>query len=84
MASYNRVVLIGRLTRDPEMRYTSAGLAVASFSIAVDRRTKSNDGQKQADFFRCSAWRQSAEFVNEYARKGRLVAVDGRIEINEY
>lgn len=84
MASYNRVVLIGRLTRDPEMRYTSTGLAVASFSIAVDRRTKNNDGQKQADFFRCSAWRQSAEFVNEYARKGRLVAVDGRIEINEY
>jgi len=84
MASYNRVILIGRLTRDPEMRHTTAGLAVTSFSIAVDRRTKNQQGEKVTDFFRCSAWRQQAEFVNEYARKGRLVAVDGRIEINEY
>ena len=84
MPSFNRVIFIGRLTRDPEMRYTSSGLAVTSFSIAVDRRGKSTDGQKQTDFFRCSAWRQLAEIVNEYARKGMLVAVDGSIRISEY
>ncbi len=84
MPSMNRVMLIGRLVRDPEMRHTGSGLAVTSFTIAVDRRSKSADGQKQADFFRCNAWRQLAEIVNEYARKGRLVAVDGRVQINEY
>ncbi len=85
MPSLNRVILIGRLTRDPEMRYTSSGLAVTGFSIAVDRNRKSADGQqKQTDFFRCSAWRQLAEIVNEYARKGMLVAIDGSIRINEY
>lgn len=84
MPSFNKVVLIGRLTRDPEMRYTTSGLAVTTFSIAVDRRSKGQDGEKKADFFRCTAWRQSAEFVNSYASKGRLVAVEGRIELNEY
>ena len=83
MASFNRVVLIGRLTRDPEMRYTSSGLAVTNFSLAVNRR-KSADGQEKTDFFRCNAWRQLAEIVNEYARKGMLVAIDGSIRINEY
>jgi single-strand DNA-binding protein len=84
MASLNRAMFIGRLVRDPEMRYTSSGLAVTSFTIAVDRRSKGPDGEKKADFFRCNAWRQLAEIVNEYAKKGMLVAVDGRIEINEY
>ncbi len=84
MPSMNRVMLIGRLVRDPEMRHTGSGLAVTTFTIAVDRRSKNADGQKQADFFRCNAWRQLAEIVNEYARKGRLVAVDGRVQINEY
>lgn len=84
MPSLNKVVLIGRLTRDPELRYTSAGLAVASFSIAVDRVAKNQDGTKKTDFFRCNAWRQKAEFVSNYIQKGRLVAVDGRIELNEY
>ena len=84
MPSLNKVVLIGRLTRDPEKRYTTSGLAVTSFSIAVDRRAKNQQGERQTDFFRCSAWRQTAEFVADYVTKGRLVAVEGRIEINEY
>lgn len=84
MPSFNKVMLIGRLTRDPEMRYTTSGLAVTSFSIAVDRRNKNQQGEKQTDFFRCTAWRQSAEFVSNYASKGRLVAVEGRIELNKF
>src|SRR5687768_3356586 len=83
MPSFNRVILIGRLTRDPELRYTASGLATTTFSIAVDRRFKGPDGEKKTDFFRCKAWRQQAEFVSTYIQKGRLVAVDGRIEINE-
>lgn len=84
MPSLNKVVLIGRLTRDPEKRYTTSGLAVTSFTIAVDRRSKNQQGERQTDFFRCTAWRQSAEFVADYITKGRLVAVEGRIELNEY
>lgn len=83
MPSMNRVVLIGRLTRDPELKYTTSGLAVVSFSIAVDRRQKDQNGEKQTDFFRCKAWRMTAEFVSNYATKGRLVAVEGRIETSE-
>lgn len=84
MPSLNRVILIGRLTRDPELRYTSSGLAVTSFSLAVDRVRKNEQGERQTDFFRCTAWRQQAEFVHQYIHKGRLVAVEGRVEINEY
>jgi single-strand DNA-binding protein len=84
MASLNKVVLIGRLTRDPETRYTQAGVGVCSFSIAVDRRFKDADGNKKTDFFRCTAWRQTAEFVQNYVAKGNLVAVSGSVEINEY
>ncbi|HEX9996098.1 MAG TPA: single-stranded DNA-binding protein [Abditibacterium sp.] len=85
MPSYNKVTLIGRLVRDPELRYTSAGLAVATFTIAVDRFGKNpQTGEKKTDFFRCNAWRQKAEFVSNYVQKGRLVVVDGRIELNEY
>lgn len=85
MASFNKVILIGRLTRDPEKRYTSSGLAVTSFSIAVDRFGKDpQTGDKKTDFFRCTAWRQKAEFVADYIQKGRLVCVEGRIELNEY
>lgn len=85
MPSLNKVILIGRLTRDPELRYTSSGLAVASFSIAVDRRFKDQQtGERKTDFFRCTAWRQKAEFVQQYITKGRLVCVEGSIELNEY
>lgn len=85
MPSFNKVMLIGRLTRDPELRYTSGGLAMVNFSIAVDRPFKDQaTGERKTDFFRCKAWRQKAEFVSNYVQKGRLVAVDGRIEMNEY
>ena len=83
MPSMNKVVLVGRLTKDPEMRYTTSGLAVATFTLAVDRRFKSQSGEKQTDFFRCKAWRQTAEFVSSYVTKGRLVAIDGHIETSE-
>lgn len=84
MASFNKVILIGRLTNDPEKRYTSSGLALTSFSIAVDRPFKDpQSGEKKTDFFRCKAWRQKAEYIADYAQKGRLVAVEGRIENSE-
>ena len=84
MASFNKVILIGRLTRDPEKRYTGSGLALTTFSIAVDRPFKDpQSGEKKTDFFRCKAWRQKAEYVADYAAKGRLVAVEGRIETSE-
>jgi single-strand DNA-binding protein len=83
MPSLNKVILVGRLTRDPEMRYTTSGLAVTTFSLAVDRRYKSQSGEKQTDFFRCKAWRQKAEFISNYVTKGRLVAVEGSIETSE-
>lgn len=83
MASYNKIVLVGRLTRDPEMRYTGGGLAVAKFAVAVDRRFKNQQGERVTDFFDCSAFRQTAEFVSNYVTKGRLVLVEGSIEFNE-
>lgn len=76
----NRVVLIGRLTRDPELRTTNTGKNVASFSVAVNKRFKPQDGSADADFFRVTAWGQTADFVSNYLTKGRLVAIDGRIE----
>lgn len=85
MASLNKVILIGRLVSDPELRYTASGLAVANFRIAVDRPFKDKDtGEKKTDFFTCKAWRQRAEFVSQYVAKGRLVAVEGRVELNEF
>ena len=83
MPSYNRVTLIGRLTKEPELRYSDAGLAVTKFSIAVDRKFKNQQGERVTDFFDCSAFRQTAEFIANYVQKGRLVCVDGRIEINQ-
>jgi len=83
MASYNRIILVGRLTRDPELRYTAGGLAVTKFSVAVDRRFKNQQGERQTDFFDCSAFRQTAEFVSNYVTKGRMVLVEGTVEFNE-
>lgn len=80
----NRVVLIGRLTRDPELRTTNTGKNVCDFSIAVDKRFKPSDGSATADFFRVSAWDKTAEFVANYLHKGRLVAVDGRLQSRKY
>jgi single-strand DNA-binding protein len=83
MASYNKIVIVGRLTRDPELRYTAGGLAVTKFAVAVDRRFKNQQGERVTDFFDCSAFRQTAEFVANYVSKGRLVLVEGAIEFNE-
>ena len=82
--SLNRVVLIGRLTRDPELRQTTGGKDVASFSIAVDKRIKPTDGSPTADFFNVSVWGQAARFVADYLGKGRLVAVDGRLQSRKF
>jgi single-strand DNA-binding protein len=76
----NVVLLIGRLVADPELKYTPSGVAVSTFRLAVDRRGKSETGEKQADFFDIVAWRQSAEFAANYLTKGRLVAVQGRLQ----
>ncbi|MCL5967621.1 MAG: single-stranded DNA-binding protein [Firmicutes bacterium] len=81
----NRVILIGRLTRDPELRVTSqSGVPMASFSIAVDRPYQSQSGQRETDFIDCVAWRRLAETVAEHMRKGRLIAVEGRLQIRNY
>lgn len=82
--SINRVVLVGRLTRDPELRTTTTGKQVTDFSIAVSKRIKPTDGSPDADFFRVSAWGQTAEFVANYLNKGRLVAVDGRLQSRKF
>ncbi len=80
----NRVVLIGRLTRDPEIKYTPSGAAVASFTIAVDRKFKNAKGEKEADFIRIVVWRKLAEICSEQLSKGRLIAVDGRLQVRSY
>lgn len=79
----NRVILIGRLTRDPELRTTSTGKNVVEFSLAVDKKVKGQDGQ-DANFFRIKAWGHQADFASNYLSKGRLVAVDGRLEQRKY
>jgi single-strand DNA-binding protein len=80
----NRVVLIGRLTRDPELRTTTTGKNVCDFSIAVQKRVKPQDGSPDADFFRVNAWGNQAEYVTNYLTKGRLVAVEGRLQSRKY
>jgi single-strand DNA-binding protein len=79
---FNRVILIGRLTRDPELRYTQSGIAVTSFTLAVDRNYKNAQGEKETDFIPCIAWRQLAELCANYLAKGKLAAVEGRIQID--
>ena len=80
----NRVILIGRLTRDPEMRYTPSGVAVTQFTLAVDRPFTSGGGEREADFIPIVVWRQLAEQCANYLRKGRLAAVEGRIQVRNY
>ena len=79
----NRVVLVGRLTKDPELRYTPSGVAVASFTLAVDRPF-AKEGQQQADFIPIIVWNKQAENCANYIGKGRLVAIDGRIQVRTY
>ena len=80
----NRVILIGRLTRDPEMRYTPSGVAVTQFTLAVDRPFTNSAGEREADFIPIVVWRQLAETCANYLRKGRLAAVEGRIQVRHY
>ncbi|GAW93710.1 single-stranded DNA-binding protein [Calderihabitans maritimus] len=80
----NRVILIGRLTRDPELRYTTGGVAVASFTLAVDRPYTNQQGERDTDFIRIVCWRKLAETCANNLNKGRLVAVDGRLQIRNW
>ena len=81
----NRIILMGRLTRDPELRHTQTGTPVASFSLAVDRDFKDrNTGEKATDFIDIVAWRQTAEFVYRYFTKGRMAVVEGRLQIRDW
>jgi single-strand DNA-binding protein len=80
----NHIVLIGRLTRDPELRYTPNGVAVANFDLAVDRPTTNQQGERQTDFIRIVVWQKQAEHCANYLKKGRLVGVEGRLQIRSY
>lgn len=80
----NNVVLVGRLTKDPDLRYTSSGTAVATFTLAVNRNFTSQSGEREADFINCVIWRKSAETLANYAKKGSLIGVTGRIQTRNY
>jgi single-strand DNA-binding protein len=80
----NRVILIGRLTRDPELRYTPSGVAVTTFTLAVDRPFTNQQKEREADFISIVTWRQLAETCANYLRKGRLAAVEGRMQVRNY
>ena len=81
----NHITIMGRLTRDPELRRTGSGIAVASFTVAVDRDYSGKDGgEKETDFIDCVAWRQTGEFVSKYFTKGRMIVVDGWLQIRSY
>lgn len=80
----NNVVLVGRLTKDPDLRYTSNGTGVATFTLAVNRNFTSQSGEREADFINCVIWRKSAETLANYARKGTLLGVTGRIQTRSY
>ena len=81
----NKVILIGRLTADPELRQTQGGVASCRFTVACDRRfADKNTGERQADFINCTAWRQTAEFVTRYFNKGKLICVEGTLRNNNY
>ena len=80
----NKIFIMGRLTRDPELRRTQNGTAVAGFALAVDRDYKNADGTKETDFIEVVAWRSSAEFVSKYFTKGRMAIVEGRLQIRDW
>jgi single-strand DNA-binding protein len=80
----NRIILIGRLTRDPEMRYTPSGAACTQFTLAVDRQFTGANGEREADFIPVVTWRQLAETCASYLKKGRLCAVEGRVQTRNY
>lgn len=80
----NRIIIMGRMTKDPELRRTNSGTAVASFTLAVDRDMKNQDGSRSTDFIDCVAWKGAAEFVSKYFGKGRMAVVDGRLQMREW
>ena len=81
----NHIVIMGRLTRDPELRRTGSGLAVANFSVAVERDFPSKEsGEKDVDFINCVAWRQTGEFVSKYFTKGSMIVVSGRLQMRKW
>ena len=81
----NHITIMGRLTRDPELRRTGSGIAVASFTVAVDRDFGNRDnGERETDFIDCVAWRQTGEFVSKYFTKGRMAVVSGRLQIRNW
>ena len=81
----NHITIMGRLVRDPELRRTGSGVAVASFRVAVDRDYAPKDGgERKADFIDCVAWRQTGEFISKYFTKGRMIVVDGRLEMRDW
>ena len=80
----NHITIMGRLTRDPELRHTQSGTAVAGFSLAVERDFKGDTGDRETDFIDCVAWRSTAEFVSKYLSKGRMAIVDGRLQMRDW
>ena len=80
----NKIILMGRLTRDPELRRTGSGTAVTSFTLAVDRDFKTQSGEKETDFIDIVAWRNTAEFVSKYFSKGRMAVVEGSLQIRDW
>ena len=80
----NHIVIMGRLTRDPELRRTGNGISVASFTVAVDRDFSQKGGEKETDFIDCVAWRQTGEFVSKYFKKGSMIVVSGRLQIRNW
>ena len=80
----NKAILMGRLTRDPELRHTQSNMAVCSFSLAIDRGRKDQNGERQTDFIDCVAWRSTAEFVSKYFAKGSMAVVSGRLQIRDW
>ena len=80
----NKIMIHGRLARDPELKTTNNGIEVCSFTVAVDRPVKSKDGERQSDFFSCTAWRQGAAFVNKYFHKGDGIIIEGSMQSRQY
>lgn len=80
----NKILLIGRLVKDPELRYTQGGTGVASFTLAVNRRFANQNGEREADFINCVAWNKTAEFVANYFKKGQEMALEGRLQVRSY
>ena len=80
----NTITIMGRMTRDPELRRTGTGTAVTSFTLAVDRDFKAENGEKETDFIDCVAWRNTGEFVDKYFSKGRMAVVTGRLQIRSW